>query len=187
MELQLSVMPAMQDLNQILIGEEQLAQRVSQLGEEISQDYEGRDLILVSVLKGGVIFLADLMRRITIPHQIELVGASSYKGGTTPTTCIRITKDVDQSLAGREILLVEDIYDTGNTLHVVHDLLSLHRPASIEICALLQKKKPDLHRLPVKYLGFEIDDAFVVGYGLDYKERYRNLPCIGVLRPDLYQ
>ena len=181
------IIPAMQDLCSILISQEQLHARVSELGEEISRDYEGREPVLVSVLKGGVIFLADLMRCITIPHQIELIGASTYKGGTVPTPTVRVTKDVDICLAGRDVLLVEDIYDTGNTLHVAYDLLSLHRPASLEICALLLKNKPHLQRLEVKYLGFEIEDQFVVGYGLDYKERYRNLPCIGVLSPELYR
>lgn len=187
MEMQLSVLNSlMQDLERILISEEQISQRVAQLGEEISRDYEGRDLVLISVLKGGVIFLADLTRRIIIPHQIELVGASSYKGGMSPKPCVRVTKDVDVSLAGRDVLLVEDIYDTGNTLHVVHDLLSLHRPASLEICALLLKKKAQVQRYDVKYAGFEIEDAFVVGYGLDYKEHYRNLPCIGILKSEIY-
>jgi len=187
MELQAPLIPALQDLEQVLLTEAQIARRVAQLGEEISCDYEGRDLVLVSILKGGVIFLADLIRRIIIPHQIELVGASSYKGGTVPTPGVRITKDVDQNLSGRDVLLVEDIYDTGGTLHVIHDLLNLHRPASLEVCALLRKRKQHLQRLNVKYLGFEIEDAFVVGYGLDYKEHYRNLPCIGVLRPELYR
>jgi hypoxanthine phosphoribosyltransferase len=179
-------MPAMADLSSILISQEQLYARVAELGEEISRDYDGLDPVLVSVLKGGVVFLADLMRCITIPHQIELVGASSYKGGTVPTPSVRVTKDVDLSLANRHVLLVEDIYDTGDTLHVAYDLLNLHRPASLEICSLLVKKKPQAQRLAVKYLGFEIEDQFVVGYGLDYKERYRNLPCIGVLSPEIY-
>jgi hypoxanthine phosphoribosyltransferase len=179
--------PALQDLIAVLLTPEQIAARVAELGEEISRDYAGREPVLVSVLKGGVVFLADLMRAVTIPHQIELVGASTYKGGTVPTPSVRVTKDVDTALAGRDVLLVEDIYDTGNTLHVAYDLLDLHHPASLEICALLVKRKPHMQRLSVKYLGFEIDDQFVVGYGLDYKERYRNLPCIGVLNPELYR
>lgn len=187
MSLKMQPIHAMQDLDSILISEERISERVGELGEEISRDYEGRDLVLVSILKGGVIFLADLIRRIAIPHQIELVGASTYKGGTVPTTVVRVTKDVDLCLGGRDVLLVEDIYDTGNTLHVVHDLLKLHNPASLEICALLQKRKDHLQRLEVKYCGFEIEDQFVVGYGLDYKERYRNLPCVGILKSEIYQ
>ncbi len=179
--------PMLQDLDEILLSQEQINMRVRELGEQISRDYQGRDLVLVSVLKGGVVFLADLMRTIQIPVRVELVGASSYKGGTAPTPVVRITKDVDQGLAGKNVLLVEDIYDTGNTLHVIYDLLEMHRPASLEICALLRKNKPQNQRLDIKYTGFEIDDRFVVGYGLDFKEFYRNLPCIGVLKQDLYK
>ncbi|HOE97451.1 MAG TPA: hypoxanthine phosphoribosyltransferase [Candidatus Sumerlaeota bacterium] len=177
----------LQDLERVLISEGELADRIERLGAEISRDYAGRDLVLISVLKGGIVFLADLMRRITIPHAIELVGASSYKGGTVALGGVRVTKDVDQSIAGKDVLLVEDIYDTGNTLHVIHDLLRLHNPASLEICALLRKTKPQVQKLGVRYLGFDIDDVFVVGYGLDFKERYRNLPCIGVLKHALYE
>jgi hypoxanthine phosphoribosyltransferase len=176
-----------QDVTRILISEEAIRGRVAELGETISNDYAGKPLMLVSVLKGGIVFLADLMRQIAIPHQIELVGASRYRGGVTPTASVLITKDIDQNLEGRHVLLVEDIYDTGNTLHVVHELLALYRPASLEICALLRKDKPHPQPLEVKYLGLDIDDIFVVGYGLDYKEQYRNLPYIGVLKAELYE
>lgn len=179
--------PMFQDLDEILINPDALGRRVAELGAQITRDYAGRDLVLVSVLKGGVVFLADLMRAIQLPTRVELVGASSYKGGSIPTPVVRITKDVDQGLSGKDVLLVEDIYDTGNTLHVIYDLLEMHRPASLEICALLRKNKPHLQHLNVKYTGFEIDDRFVVGYGLDFKEFYRNLPCIGVLKQDLYK
>jgi hypoxanthine phosphoribosyltransferase len=178
--------PLMNDLESVLFSAEQIAERARVLGEQISRDYAGRNLILVSILKGGVIFLADLSRQITVPHQIELVGASSYKGGTVQAGGVRITKDVDQNMHDKDILLIEDIYDTGNTLHVVYELLQIHRPASIEVCALLRKKKQTAQRLNVKYLGFDIDDVFVVGYGLDFKEIYRNLPCIGILKPAMY-
>lgn len=179
--------PLMDDLESVLFTTEQIEARTAELGRQISKDYAGRDLILVSILKGGVIFLADLSRQITIPHQIELVGASSYKGGTVQAGGVRITKDVDQNMHDKDILLIEDIYDTGNTLHVIYELLQIHRPSSIEICALLRKQKSQKQRLDVKYLGFDIDDNFVVGYGLDFKEIYRNLPCIGVLKPAMYQ
>lgn len=174
------------DLESILISEEDLARRCAELGAEISRDYAGRSLVLVSILKGGLVFLADLMRRITIPHQIELVGSSRYRSGITPTPGVRITKDVDGALAGRDVVLIEDIYDSGNTLHVIYDLIRLHGPASLEVCALLYKDKPRAKDLDVRYIGFEIEDRFVVGYGLDYKEHYRNLPCIGVLKPECY-
>ena len=175
------------DLERILIEQEAIDTKVAELGAQISADYAGKSLVLVSVLKGGVIFLADLIRQITLPLQIELVGASSYKGGTAPTPGVRITKDVDQNLADKHVLLVEDIYDTGHTLKVVHDLLAIHCPASLDVCALLSKRKNRSRQLDLKYVGFEIDDEYVVGYGLDFKEMYRNLPCIGVLKPDLYE
>lgn len=176
-----------EDLEQILIDETTLNQRIGELGRQISEDYRDRELVLISILKGGVVFLADLMRAVTIHHQIELVGATSYKGGTTPRGIVRITKDVDHSLTGKDVLMVEDIYDTGGTLHMVYELLKMHQPASIEVCALLKKKKTHDQKLKVKYLGFEIEDKFVVGYGLDYGERYRNLPYIGVLRSEFIQ
>jgi hypoxanthine phosphoribosyltransferase len=179
-------MDLMQDLERVLIDEKQLAERVAELGRQISEDYAGKDLVLVSILKGGIYFLADISRAIKIPHQIELVGASSYKGGTSPTPGVRITKDVDQNLQDKHILLIEDIYDTGNTLHVVYELLGLHRPASIEVCAILHKNKPHKQELALRYIGFDIEDVFVVGYGLDFKELYRNLPVIGVLKPEMY-
>ncbi len=173
------------DMERILISEEALAQRVAELGAEISRDYDGRELVLIGILKGGIVFAADLMRSITLPVQLELVGASAYKGGTVPIGRLRVTKDVDVDLSGRHLLVIEDIYDSGHTLDVILDLLKLHRPASIECAALLHKRKPHLHPVDIKYIGFEIDDVFVVGYGLDYAERYRNLPCIGVLKQEL--
>jgi len=176
-----------QDVERIMISEEELQRRVRELGLEISRDYAGKPLMLVSVLKGGIVFLADLMRRIDVPHEIELVGASRYRGGVTPTPGVLITKDVDLGLDGRHVLMVEDIYDTGNTLQVVHNLLQLYRPASLEVCALLRKKKSHSNPIEVRYVGFDIDDIFVVGYGLDYKEQYRNLPYIGVLKAELYE
>ena len=187
MTLQSSQIPQANDLERILINEERLAQRIQELGREISRDYEGRALVLVSILKGGIVFLADLIRCISIPLQIEMVGASCYRGGVTPHPGVRITKDVDENLAGRSVLLIEDIYDTGHTLRVIYELLSLHGPASLEICALVRKNKTHEQQLDIKYLGFEIEDAYVVGFGLDYKEHYRNLPCIGVLNHALYE
>jgi hypoxanthine phosphoribosyltransferase len=173
-------------INPVLFDRIQINNRVLQIGEQITADYAGRDLVLICILKGGVIFTSDLSRAISVPHQLEFVGSSSYKGGTRSSGGVRITKDVDQSLEGKDLLLIEDIYDTGNTLHVIHELLQLHRPASIEICALLHKKKNHLHQLNLTYTGFEIEDQFVVGYGLDFQEHYRNLPCIGVLKPEIY-
>lgn len=174
------------DLEKVLFSRERIAERVQELGHQISTDYQGKELVLIGILKGGILFLSDLSREIEIPHQFDLVGAESYKGGTRPTEEIRITKDVDLSIQGKHVLLVEDIYDTGNTLRVLREMLQIYRPQSIEICALLAKRKPRPHPIAIKYVGFEIDDVFVVGYGLDYKERYRNLRCIGVLHPEFY-
>lgn len=179
------VQSALNDLREVVISEQRLQERIAELAAEISLEYAGRELVLVNVLKGGVIFLADLMRRLTVASRLELVGASSYKGDQAPHPDVRITKDVDQNLRGRHVLLVEDIYDTGSTMHVVHDLLKLHRPASLEICTLLRKRKERSFHVPIKYVGFEIEDAYVVGYGLDFKEQYRYLPCIGILKPEL--
>lgn len=175
-----------QDLQSILFTKEQIANRVRELGLQISKDYQGKELVLIGILKGGILFLSDLSREITVPHQFDLVGAESYKGGTQPTREIRITKDIDLSIQGKHVLLVEDIYDTGNTLKVLQEMLRIYRPASLGICALLSKRKTRPNPLDLKYVGFEIEDVFVVGYGLDYKERYRNLQCIGILHPELY-
>jgi len=175
------------NLTEILFSKEKIEQRVSALGNEIARDYAGRDLVLISILKGGVVFLADLTRAIDIPHSFDLVGAASYGTSTRSSGQVTITKDVDISLLGRDVLVIEDIFDTGRTLKVVCDLLRLHNPSSLEICALLVKDKPREFDMPVRYAGFHIPDEFVVGYGLDFAEHYRNLPCIGILNPKVYQ
>jgi hypoxanthine phosphoribosyltransferase len=175
------------DLARVLLTHEQIAARVSDLAARISHDYQGKPLVLVGVLKGGVFLLADLSRELSIAHQIDLVGASSYKSGAQPSTRPHITKDVDLDLRGKDVLLVEDIYDSGATLRLVHDMIGMYQPASLAICALLVKKKQRERQLPIQYIGFEIEDVFVVGYGLDYKERYRNLKCVGVLHPEMYE
>ncbi|MCX7019764.1 MAG: hypoxanthine phosphoribosyltransferase [Candidatus Sumerlaeota bacterium] len=175
------------DLSHILFTREQIADRVARLGRQISEDYAGQQLVLINILKGGIVFLADLMRSITIPHSFDVIGASSYRGGTSTTGKVIITKDVELDLRGRNILLVEDILDTGHTLSVVCELLKIQEPASFEICCLLNKKRPRNFKTPIKYVGFDIPDEFVVGYGLDYRERYRNIGCVGVLKPEVYQ
>jgi hypoxanthine phosphoribosyltransferase len=174
------------DLKSVLYSREDLTQRVQELGRSISEDYRGTDLVLISILKGGIIFLADLMRAITIPHAFDLVGASSYRGGTSSTGKVIITKDVELDLHGKHILLVEDILDTGKTLSVICELIKIQEPASLDICCLLDKNRKRDLGVPLKYTGFTIPDEFVVGYGLDYRERYRNLSCIGVLKPEIY-
>lgn len=174
------------DLSRILFSREEIERRVRDLGHEIARDYAGRDLMLVSILKGGVVFLADLTRAIEIPHGYDMVGAQSYGASVTSSGQVTVTKDVDVNLLGRDVIVIEDIFDTGRTLKVVCDLLRLHNPRSLEVCALLVKHKRREFDVPVRYTGFHIPDEFVVGYGLDYAERYRNLPCIGVLRPEIY-
>lgn len=176
----------MPDLERVLLSEEDLQTKIRDLGRQISDDYRGKDLVLISIMKGGIVFLADIMRAITIPHSFDLVGASSYKGGTMTTGKVIITKDIELDLRGKHLLIVEDILDTGHTLSVICELLKIQEPASLEICCLLLKNRSHVFKTPLKYVGFEIPDEFVVGYGLDYKERYRNVPCIGVLKPEVY-
>jgi len=175
------------DLERVLFDRETIQTRVRELGRQISEDYRGRELVLISIIKGGIVFLSDLMRAITIPHAFDLVGASSYRGGTRSTGRVIITKDAELDLRGKHILLVEDILDSGHTLNVVCELLRIQEPASLEICALLNKNRTRDFSIPLKYVGFEIPDEYVVGYGLDYKEHYRNLACIGVLKPEIYR
>lgn len=175
------------DLKEVLFDREALHARITELGRQISKDYKGKPLVLISVLKGGIVFLVDLMRAITVPHSFDLIGASSYRGTTRTSGRVVITKDTEMELKGKNIILVEDILDTGHTLHVVLDLLRIQEPASVDVCCLLNKIHARDIQIPLKYVGFEIPDEFVVGYGLDYKELYRNLDCIGVLKPEVYR
>lgn len=177
---------ALQDIERVLYSEEDIRNRVADLGRQISADYAGKDLVLISILKGGILFLADLTRAITIPHAFDLMGASSYKGRSSSGKVI-ITKDTELDLRGKHVLLVEDILDTGHTLSVIIELLKIQDPASVEICCLLNKQRERKLTVPLKYTGFEIPDEFVVGYGLDYNEHYRNLSGIGILKPEIYR
>lgn len=175
-----------EDLSEVLFDAEAIDSKVTELAELISTDYAGKDLTLVAILRGALIFMADLSRRLTIPHAFDVVGAASYGSGTHSSGQVLITKDVEIPLQDRNVLLVEDIYDTGRTLRVVRDLLQVHGPRSLEICSFLIKDRPRDVSIPIKYAGFEIPNRFVVGYGLDYDEQYRHLPCIGVLKPEIY-
>jgi len=178
----------MNDLENVLFTEEQIREKVKELADAISNDYRNRDLVLVGVLKGGVIFLSDLCRMIPIPHSFDMVAASSYGSETSSSGHVIITKDVELPLKGKDVLLIEDIYDTGNTLRVVKELIEVHSPRSLEICSLLWKEKSSrTDIIPIKYVGFRVPDVFVVGYGLDFNEKYRNLACIGVLKKELYK
>lgn len=166
----------------VLLDANAIADIVARLGREISRDYEGRNPILVNLLKGGVIFMADLIRRLTIPHQLEFMNVSSYEGADTVSSGnVRILEDLSCSIEGRDILVVEDVIDTGTTLAYIRDVLQLRHPKSIEICTLLRKDSSGQAGISVKYVGRDIPDVFVVGYGLDYDEQFRNLPHIAQL------
>ncbi len=175
------------DIETILLTEEQLRQRTAELGAAISADFAGREPLFVGVLKGCFVFMADLMRCVTIPCSVEFMAVSSYANQTTTTGAVKINKDLNRDIEGRDIILVEDILDSGVTLHYLTEYLGVRKPASITIVTLLDK--PSRRRAPVyaAYAGFEVPDAFVVGYGLDYAEKYRNLPFIGVLKPEIYR
>jgi len=171
----------------VLIDEPSLHARIGELGAEISSDYQGRDLLLIGVLKGAVFFMSDLMRHLTIPCEIDFMAISSYGDSTDSSGIVRILKDLDINIEGRDVLVVEDIIDSGLTLSYLMRNLEAREPASLEICALLTKPDRREIEVPVRYVGFEIPNRFVIGYGLDFAERYRNLPYVGVLDPGLIQ
>jgi hypoxanthine phosphoribosyltransferase len=175
-----------QGVAEVLIEEQALHARVAELGEEISADYAGRDLLLVGVLKGAVFFMADLMRALTIPCEVDFMAISSYGAASDSSGVVRILKDLDIPLAGRDVLVVEDIIDSGLTLSYLMRTLRAREPASLEVCALMTKPARREIDVPVRYVGFEIPNRFVIGYGLDYAERYRNLPYVGVLNEDSF-
>lgn len=176
------------DIEEVLYTEDQIKARVRELGAKITEDYRGKNLVLVGILRGALIFLSDLSRCISIPHSFDMVGASSYGTATSSTGHVQITKDVEVNLRGRHVVVIEDIYDSGRTLAAIADLLYVHRPESVALCSLLWKEKGNRARdLDIKYVGLKIPDRFVVGYGLDFDETYRNLPYIGVLKPRVYR
>jgi hypoxanthine phosphoribosyltransferase len=171
------------DVDRILISTPRLQQRVAELGSQISRDYTGKELVLVGILRGVLCFMADLMRQITMPVAMDFMSISSYEGDTAGA--VKILKDLDENIKGKDVLLVEDIVDTGMTLNHILDYLWSKKPASLKVCALLDKRARRLIGVDIAYLGFEIPDDFVVGYGLDFRQRYRNLPFIAVLKHEL--
>ncbi len=174
-------------LEEILIPEVELQARVRELGEEISRDYQNKDLHLICILRGGVIFLTDLMKELTVPHSIDFMAVSSYGAGArTSSGQVRITLDLTASIRNRDVLLVEDIIDSGNTIASVLELLKTRRPRSLKVCTLLDKPARRETEVPIDYRGFTLPDKFVFGYGLDLDEYYRGLPFIGVVRTDVY-
>jgi len=175
-----------QDVLEMLYSEQDLKKKVKELGERISIDYEGKDLVLITVLKGAVVFLSDLMRAILIPCNIDFMVVSSYGSGTKTSGVVKIKKDIDINIEDKDVIVVEDILDSGMTLDYIMSILKSRNPKSIEVCTLLSKPDKLEVDIDIKYNGYHIPDKFVVGYGLDYAENYRNLPYIGVLRPEIY-
>ena len=171
-------------IDQVLVSPEQLAAKVDELARLISKDYEGEELLLVGVLKGAVFFMADIARRLTVPCSLDFMAVSSYGSSTDSSGVVRILKDLDTEIEGRHVLIVEDIIDSGLTLSYLLKNLRSRKPASIEVCALLTKPARRRAHITCKYVGFEIPNEFVVGYGLDYAERYRQLDCIATLTPE---
>ncbi|MGI6552016.1 MAG: hypoxanthine phosphoribosyltransferase [Clostridia bacterium] len=175
------------DIERILITEEELEQKVQEMGEQISKDYVGKDLLLVGILKGAVVFLSDLMRKISIPLHLDFMAVSSYGQATESSGAVMILKDLETNISEKHVLIVEDIVDTGLTLKYIVENLKSRNPLSLKVCTLLDKPERRLVDVQVDYKGFSIPDAFVVGYGLDYGEQYRHLPHISVLKPEVYQ
>lgn len=174
------------DIKEILIDEDILQSKVRELGMKITKDYRGKDLHLICVLKGAVIFLSDLMKRIELPLDIDFMAISSYGSGTKSSGVVRILKDLDAGIEGKDVLIVEDIIDSGLTLSYLMENLKARGPKSVEICTILDKPSRRNINLDIKYTGFQVPDEFVVGYGLDYDEKYRNLPYIAVLKEEIY-
>lgn len=174
------------DIQEVLFSQQQLEERVDQIAQEITRDYAGKEIVLISLLRGSFVFMADLCRRIDLPCTIDFMSVSSYGSGTSSTGQVQITKDLSGDISGKHILVVEDILDSGNTLSYLLKLLEQRKPASIRLCTLLDKPERRVKPVDVHYSGFTIPDAFVVGYGLDYAEHYRNLPYIGILKPEVY-
>ncbi|HHZ02146.1 MAG TPA: hypoxanthine phosphoribosyltransferase [Tissierellia bacterium] len=175
------------DIKKILIDEKELQAKIAELGERITEDYKDKNLLIVCVLKGAVIFVSDLIRKIDLPLDIDFMAISSYGSNTESSGVVRILKDLNVSIEGRHVLIVEDIIDSGLTLAYLIENLKTRRPESLEICTLLDKPDRRTIDLDIKYRGFQVPDEFVIGYGLDYAEKYRNLPYIAVLKEEVYQ
>ena len=179
--------PMMKDIAEVLVSQEQVAQRVKELGAQISKDYEGKEVVLLCVLKGAVVFFSDLARAMTIPMTMDFMSISSYGDSQKTSGIVRINKDIDSSITGKHVIIAEDIMDSGLTLSYLTRLLSDRQPASLRVCALLDKPERRECEITPDYCGFTIPNRFVVGYGLDYKGYYRNLPYVGVLSPKVYE
>ena len=174
------------DIQEVLFSEEQLKARVREIGAQIEKDYAGKEIMLVSVLRGSFVFMADLCRAIDLPCTLDFMSVSSYGKGTKSSGQVQITKDLSEDISGRHLIVVEDILDSGNTLNYLLNILQHRHPASVSICTLFDKPSRRVKPVSARYIGFEVPDAFIVGYGLDYAEKYRNLPYIGILKPEIY-
>lgn len=174
------------DIKEILLSEEQIAEITANLGKKLTEDYAGKDVLLVSILKGAVVFMSDIMRHIDLKCEVDFMVVSSYGSGVKTSGNVKIIKDVDIPLEGKDVIIIEDILDSGLTLNYIINMLKERNPNSIEICTLLDKPARRQSEVKAKYIGVQIPDAFVVGYGLDFDEKYRNLPYVGVLHPDVY-
>jgi len=176
-----------QDIQEVLFTEAELNERISELGEQITADYEGKSLIVVGILKGSNIFTSDLVRKINLPLKMDFMAVSSYGSATASTGVVKILKDLDRGIEGEHVLIVEDIVDSGLTLKYLKDILLTRNPASIKVCTLLDKPARRKEDIKPDYLGYEVPDEFIVGYGIDYAERYRNLPYVGILKREVYE
>ncbi len=176
----------LKDLESVMFDEKAIAAKVSELGQQITKDYAGKDVLVVGILKGAAVFFTDLIRQINLPINIDFIVASSYGDGTETSGKVDIKKDLEKDIAGRHVILVEDILDTGNTLSYIKEYLESSSSASVRICTLFDKPSRRTENIIADYKGFTIDDVFIVGYGLDYAEKYRNLPYVGVLKPEVY-
>src|SRR5918994_6026094 len=175
-----------EDIDEVLVSEEEIHEKITELAKQITEDYRGKDLLLVGVLKGAFVFMSDLAREVHLPIEFDFMAVSSYGSSTKSSGVVRILKDLDYEITGRHVLLVEDIIDSGLTISYLLRYLEARQPASLEICSLFWKKGEQAVPMDIKYPGFEIPPVFIVGYGLDFAEKYRNLPYIGVLRPEAY-
>ena len=175
------------DIERVLFSEAELKTRVAELGAQITADYQGKQPVIISVLRGSYIFMADLTRSIDLPCTIDFMAVSSYGSGTTSSGQVKIVKDLSENIEGRDVLVVEDILDSGNTLSYLLKLLQARHVASIRLCTLLDKPSRRTRDIKADYVGYSVPDLFVVGYGLDYAEKYRNLPYIGILKPEVYE
>lgn len=174
------------DIKEVLLSEQEIKEIAKKLGKKISQDYAGKEVLLVSILKGAVVFMADIMREIDLKCEVDFMVVSSYGKGARTSGNVKIIKDVDIPLTGKDVIIVEDILDSGLTLNYIINMLKERNPNSIEICTLLDKPSGRQSDVKAKYIGIQIPDAFVVGYGLDFDEKYRNLPYVGILNPEVY-